>query len=106
MLLHRKQEDVDPAVKDYGYIEYLHKSVVAGNFGPTASDINQKEALLNLIRYHESKRDYFAASLRPVNHLVQIDERPNLELSEPKWELYKVSISFQRIRKFNTSYVT
>ena len=100
MLLHRKQEDVDPCAKDYGYIEYLQKSVVAGNFSLTASDVSQKEAMVNLIRLHESKRDYFTASLRPVNHLVQMDERPNLELSEPKWELYKISISFQVRRKF------
>ena len=76
----QKESDLDPALKDYGYIEYLQEST--------------------LIKSHESARDYFTASLRQVNHLIQIGE-PNLELSEPKWELYKVSISFQYIRKFN-----
>ena len=104
MFLHRKQEDVDLAAKDYGYIECLRKSVVAGNFSLTAPDIYLKEGMLNLIRFHESKRDYYTASLRPVNHLVQIDEMPNLELMEPKWELYKISISFQRIRKFDKTF--
>ena len=108
MLLCRKQEDLDPTVRDYSYIEYLQKSVVACNFNLTAPDstfrqkeFRQKEVFLNLIRYHESKRDFFAPSLRQVNHLIQIDEKPNLELLEPKWELYKISISFQGIRKFN-----
>ena len=100
MLLYRKQEDVDPAARDYGYIEYLRKTVPAGNFELDTSDNYYKEAMVNLIRLHESKRDYFTASLRPVNHLVQIDERPNLELMEPKWELYKISISFQLRGKF------
>ena len=109
MLLFRKQQDVDPAFRDYGYIEYLQKSMGASNFSSTASDINQKEAvylnvMLNDIKHHESKRDYYTASLRQVNHLVQIDEKPNLELSEPKWELYKISISFQRIRKFHKTF--
>ena len=99
MFLSRKQVDVDPAMKDYGYIEYLRKSVGASNLSSTASDNSQNEAeyfnlMSNHIKHHESKRDYYTASLRQVNHLVQIDEKPNLELSEPKWELYKISISF------------
>ena len=108
MLLCRKQEDLDPAVRDYSYIKYLLKSVEACNFNLTAPDrmfrkkeFRQKELFLNLIRYHESKRDLFAPSLRQVNHLIQIDEKPNLELLEPKWELYKISFSFQQIRKFH-----
>ena len=105
MLLYRKQEDVDLAARDYGYIEYLRKSMVAGSFSKTAPDIYLEESMLNLIRLHESKRDYFTASLRPVNHLVQIDEMPNHELMEPKWELYKISISFQRISKFDKNLI-
>ena len=99
MLLYRKQEDVDPAARNYGYIEDLRKALVDGNF-LDASDVYPKEATMNFIRLHESKRDYYTVSLRPVNHLVQIDERPNLELMEPKWELYKISISFQLRGKF------
>ena len=95
-----KQDDLDPTAKDYSYIEYLRKSMVACKFDSTAPDIRQKESFLNLLRFHETKRDYFTASLRQVNHLIQIDERPNLDLIEPKWELYKISLSFQPIRKF------
>ena len=81
----QKQAHLDPALKDYGYIEYFPE--------------RRNEILLNDTKFHESKRDYFTASLRQVNHLIQIG-KPNLELTEPKWELYKVSISFERIRKF------
>ena len=107
MLLCRKQAKVDPALIDYGYIEYLRKSVEAGNI--STSDISKEEALnlmLYHIMYHESKRDYYTPSLRQVNHLVQIDEKPNLELSEPKWELYKISISFLPICEFKNFKLT
>ena len=83
-----KQTDLDPALRDYGYIEYFQKSM------PDDEEDSLKESVLCSIKFHESRRDYFTASLRQVNHLIQIGE-PNLELSEPKWELYKVSISFQ-----------
>ena len=107
----RKQEDLDPAVRDYSYIGYMKESVVACNFNLTASDeifrqkeLRQRELFLNLIRYHESKRDLFSPSLRQVNHLIQIDEKPNLELLEPKGELYKISLSFQQTRKFQWNF--
>ena len=90
----QKQTDLDPALRDYGYIEYIRKSI------PDDEEDSLKKSVLCSIKFHESTRDYFTASLRQVNHLIQIGE-PNLELSEPKWELYKVSISFQHIRKFN-----
>ena len=89
MLLVAKQENKDPAARDYSYIEHLRKSVMMVPGAPISP----------YIKFHESKRDYFTPSLRQVNHLVQIDEKPNLELMEPKWELYKVSISFEW-RKF------
>ena len=94
MLLCHKQIDLDPTVKDYSYIEYLQKSVL------NAKDSIHKDGLLRLNKVHESERDYFTASLRQVNNLIQIG-KPNLGLMEPKWELYKISISFQKIGKFN-----
>ena len=90
MFLCQKQVHLDPALRDYGYIEYLQKSM------PDDEEEYLKESTLCRIKFEESTRDYFTATLRQVNHLIQIGE-PNFELSEPKWELYKVSISFQTI---------
>ena len=117
MLLWRKQAHLDPAAKDYGYIEYLRKSAkiirenqrkrsaLACESSSAASNISPIiEPMLSLIKFHETVRDYFTVSLRQVNHLVQIDEVPNLELMEPKWELYKISISFQN-RKFHKIFI-
>ena len=101
MLLCHKQKDLDPAAKDYSYIEYLQKSIRQLLNVP---DSIQKDGVLrlnnSLVKFHESTRDYFSTSLRQVNNLIQI-VKPNFELMEPKWELYKISISFQKIRKYN-----
>ena len=60
-----------------------------------SQDPSHKEETLQFVKFHEGIRDYSTPSLRQINHLIQIDEKPNLELMEPKWELYKISISFQ-----------
>ena len=90
----QKQINVHPAEKDYGYIKYLRQSLeMAPQSHPPRSEA--------LIWLGEAQRDYFTESLRQINHLIQIDQKPNLELMEPRWELYKISISFQHIGKFN-----
>ena len=90
----QKQINVHPTEKDYGYINCMRQSM---EMTPEAfSPLNEW-----IVRFDEAERDYFTPSLRQFNHLIQIDEKPNLELVEPRWELYKISISFQHIRKFN-----
>ena len=90
-----KQQHKDLSEKDYGYIDTLRKSMIS------EQDPRWKEDRSNKLKLHESIRDYFTASLRPINHLIQIDQNPNLELAEPRWELYKVSISFKDTSKFD-----
>ena len=86
---------VDDRTKiNYGYIEYFRKAME--NSCPL-----HKERLFHLVKLHEARCDYYTRSLKPINHLVQIDEKPNLELTEPKWELYKISISFRPKRKYH-----
>ena len=78
-----------PIENDYAYIEFYIKSMM--NY----QDPSAKERILQFVKFNEGNRDYFTPSLRQINHLIQVDEKPNLELMEPKWELYKISISFQ-----------
>ena len=92
-LLEGKQKAVDPAQKNYGYIEYFQKSL------KIVQDPSDKEKMFMHVKLHEARREFSTASLRQINHLIQIDAKPNLELTEPKWELYKISISFQEIGK-------
>ena len=92
----QKQIHLSPAERDYGYLKYFQKSFEIDPF--------YRDQLFERIKYQESERDYFSVSLKPINHLIQIDEQPNLELIEPKWELYKISISFQAIGKSNQNY--
>ena len=78
----------DPTQTDYGYIEYFQKSM------ENVSDSEVKEVLFKKIKSEEARRDYYIESLKQINHLIQIG-KPNFELTEPKWELYKISISFR-----------
>ena len=50
----------------------------------------------NMILDAESARDFFAvSSLRQFNHLIQFDDKPNFEIKEPRWEIYKISLTFE-----------
>ena len=82
--------------RDYGYVAYLRK---AADYTIENECRDQKERRNLNAKYHEGLRDYFSASLRQINHLIQIDKNPNIELMEPKWELYKISVSFKPIGK-------
>ena len=95
----QKETGVALAERDYGYVAYFRKAMENtwehGVRDLSGRDLPVKEKRIQQTMYHEARRDYFSASLRQINHLIQIDQKPNLELMEPKWELYKVSISFQ-----------
>ena len=82
--------DLNPIEKDYSYIAYLRKSMM-NHTDPCSK--------LQLVKIHEGRRDYFTPSFKQINHLIQIDEKPNQELMEAKWELYKISISFEQACK-------
>ena len=83
--LYQKQVAVDPAERDYGYVEYLRKSM----------NYPGRELKIMKVKFHEGQRDYYSPGLKEINHLIHIDQKPNLDLTEAKWELYKVSISFE-----------
>ena len=99
-----KQQDVDFAKRDYGYVGYFRKAMENsqedGSRDLSNRNLSIKEKMTRQAMFHEGLRDYFTKSLRQINHLIQIDQKPNLELTEPKWELYKISVSFQTIGKF------
>ena len=88
--LESKQDDagIEPSKHNFGYIDYYRKSHAL------ETDPEKKELVYNQILEQEAFRDYHIESLRPINNLLQIDRKPNLELMEPKEELYKISVSF------------
>ena len=77
---------------DYGYIEYFKKAMNHPKCG-------RKQLIFMQVKFHEGQRDYYVPGLKPINHLIHIDEKPNYNITESKWELYKVSISFEQISK-------
>ena len=87
----RKQLKKDPSEWDYGFIEYFQKSIANGYPMRTWNSV--------LIEFYEAQRDYYTQPFRHINYLIQIDKKPNLNLKEPRWEIYKVSITFNPQRK-------
>ena len=83
------KKDEDPAQWDHGYIEY-YKKAMAKSTKP-----NLTKLLSVRIKFYEALRDFYTQSLRHINHLIQIDEKPNLELKEARCEIYKISLSFR-----------
>ena len=49
----------------------------------------------------EVMKDYFTESIDEIKCLKQLDQTPNLELKESKWELYKISLSFSYAGFYN-----
>ena len=90
----------DHSKVDHGYIEYFRKAM---EVDPCPSN---RKSLFHQIKFFEGIRDYYSQSLKHINHLIQIDEKPNLEFMEPKWELYKISISFQPVGRYHQNLVT
>ena len=80
---------------DYEYIEYFRKAMATLEAMANLPDPSIKLKMANFLKYHEAMRDYFSPSLKQINHLIQFDENPNVELKEPRWEIYKVSLSFK-----------
>ena len=87
-----KQLIVLPSKTDFGYIEYFKKAM-------NHPKCDRKQLMFMQVKFHEAQRDYHTPGLKPFNHLIHIDEKPNLNITEAKWELYKVSISFRQICK-------
>ena len=79
------------AERDYSYIEYYRKAVENSD----AEQIFQYKHTLNLA---EAVRDFRSGSLRRINHLIQYG-KPNMEIKEARWDIYKVSASFHFKRK-------
>ena len=78
---------INPADGDYSCIEYFQKAY------DNQTNPIKKEETLNLLRETTAMRDFFAGSVRQINHLFQIGE-PNQEFALPRWEIYKISINF------------
>ena len=48
----------------------------------------------------QANHDYYTGSITEVKHLIQLDRSP-CYLDEPRWEVYKISLSFPFIREYN-----
>ena len=77
---------------DYTFIDYYRKAYENEN-----GDCTLKHNFLMILRKAEARRDYYNGVITEIKHLEQFDHTPNLALTEPKCEIYKITIngSFQ-----------
>ena len=87
--LARKQSNISWPDKDYSYIDFIRKAY-ENETGPA-----RKMEYLHRLRESEARRDFETGSLRQINHLIQFDPTPNLELKEARCEIYKITVSFE-----------
>ena len=79
---------------DYSYIDFYLKAY------ENETQPARKITLLHILRESEAERDFHSGSIRQINHLIQFDPKPNLELKEARQEIYKISVSFEPKCKF------
>ena len=79
--------DIEPSKRDFEYIEYYQKA-----YELEIWDARKKEFYHFEILEQEAFRDYHTETSRQINDLIQIG-KPNLELKEPREELYKITVS-------------
>ena len=92
--LAQKQDNIPWPDRDYSYIDFFRKAYE--NDTQPARKIDH----LHILRGTEAERDFYTGSIRQINHLIQFDPKPNLELKEARQEIYKISVSFEPKCKF------
>ena len=55
--------------------------------------------IFNALREDKVRRDYYLSSLKQINHAIQFDQAPNLDLKEARSEIYKITVNFAPISK-------
>ena len=93
--LEHKQHNIPWPEKDYSYIDLFREAYEKEN-RPM-----KKMKILHELRAGEAKRDFFNGSIRQIQHLIQLDPTPNLELKEARCEIFKISVSFEPARKYS-----
>ena len=91
--LAQKQLNIPWPDQDYSFRDFFRKAYE----NVTRPDFKMK--YLHVLRDCEARRDFHIGSLRQINHLIQFDPTPNLELNEVRCEIYKISVSFEYKRK-------
>ena len=88
------QKDIPSVNWDFSFVNYHRKAYEC------AKSTQNREASWIEWQHGEAIKDFYTDSITEIKHLIQFDQTPNLELKEPKWEIYKISISFPFIGNF------
>ena len=81
------EENTPPSQWNYSFVDYYQK----------AYEFEEKDELKCnfriLLRQAEARRDFYTGMIKEITRLEQFDSKPNLELREPQWEIYKITIT-------------
>ena len=92
------EENTPPSQWDYSFVEYYRKAY------EFAEDDAVKYSGWIVWRQAEARRDFYTGMIKEIKSLEQFDSKPNLELREPKWEIYKITITdyFYSVESLNS----
>ena len=72
--------------------DYSYMTLLARALENTSDPALKKQYYAELV-HSEAHRDYHMGSIKQFKSLIQIDERPDSEIKEAKWDLFKISMS-------------
>ena len=87
----RQQDGIPWVIKDHSYIDFYRKAY------DYEQDPARKDIHFHAIKDSEIRKEYHMGSIKQINHAIQYDDKPNRELKESQWELFKITISFTPI---------
>ena len=73
--------------EDYNYIPLLRKAI------EHETDISLQKDYHAALVHSETHRDFYMGSIKQFKTLSQVDIKPDYELKEAKWDLFKISMS-------------
>ena len=81
---------------DYKFIDFFNEAfncfVMEKNLSNGGQMDKQTTEYIMESMHSKIHRDYYSGSIKQFN-LAQIDRRPNLDLTEAKWDLFKITLS-------------
>ena len=60
----------------------------------TADSDPNKPYISDMILEGEALKDFYTPSMKHIKPTIQLDEKPESNIKEPRWEIYKISLSF------------
>ena len=60
----------------------------------TADSDANKPMISDMIVEGEALKDFYTPSMKHIKPLIQLDDKPDSNIKEARWDIYKISLSF------------